>query len=720
MPRTTENLLTVRAPWLGINQRIAPEELPPNRPQNMRNLWNHRGALEGRPGYTKAVPSPLPTMVDPNSPLPWQLAQVLVGKRDDPRATIFAMVGEYNLPPELLYLKANGEWDAIGLPSAAPLVTRGSFVQFYPYVFALFPDSHPNLVGKISDPDSIAINGMRPLGMKAPVAPFAHLARAGVGGDPGPGVDDQGVFRGKYAFAVSFYNAVDGQESNAVICFKDRTDSGGINDDPTTDNDDDTVIDNSPGTGTTDSYQIYLFVPDPQETRATHYRIYMRVVEAEDVDVDEGIGGETLFRLAGEIPVSEAQTGDPPGLDPAPGMPTSHWIALTRDNLHFGHPEDPETALSVRGIGPFGPSSNYPPPKARYALPYQNKMLWCSVEEDTGGLILVSQDGRPESTHPDDTIELPDAIRGDVTGAIVYQGRAVFFTDRSIFVLAGDIEVLTDDERALGVAAPVPSFSTIRADGDVGCINTKGGVGVVEIEELLYFNGQQGIYTFDGIGSKKISDAIDDLWATLSNDARRSCTMAHDRRNNQLVICYGGPGVAGDPVVVRYNYRTKEWCIDDMPKVTCVADWIDAEPYYEGLDKSPQRLCLIGTSDEDGLIGFIDERADDDFDQPIDFVWEGGNLDFGLPSRPKHLYYLTIDSNAATPHLRMDVTFELDTGVTYTKTHQIENTTKAIHKRRLDARPVRMRLKITGQRSTLRGQQKINSFAIDGQPIGHR
>jgi len=713
MPRTLENLLTVRAPWPGINQRIAPEELPPNRPQNMRNLWIHRHALEARPGYSKAVPSPLPTLAEPNTPLPWQLAQVLVGKRDDPRATIFAMVGEYNLPPELIYLKANGEWDAIGLPSAAPLTRRGSFVSFYPYIFALFPESYDNLVGKISDPSSIATEGMRPLGMKAPDKPFVHPDQSALR-VPGFTLPTHSPFRGVYGFAVSFYNADDAQESNATIAVKDRLDNGDPNPEATPDNDIDTLLDNTPGGGGDDSsYFIHLFVPDPQEQRATHFRIYMRVQSAEGVSAEADLGGETVYRLAAELPISRGIA------DPA--FPSTRRIELRGADLHVGHPDDPEPSLSVRGIGPFRPTRNFPPPRSRYALPYQNKMLWCSVEEATGGLIVVSQDGRPESANPDDFIELPDAIRGDVTGCVVYQGRAVFFTDRSIFVLSGTVSVLSNDEAALSVPAPTPEYSIFRADSDVGCINTHGGNGVIEIEELLYFNGQQGIYTFDGNGSKKISDDIDNLWATLSDTARRSCTMAHDRRNNQLVICYGGPNVAGPPAVVRYNYRSREWCIDDVPNATCVADWIDAEPYYDGLDKSPQRLFLIGASDEDGLIGFLDEREDEDHDQPIEFIWEGGDMDFGLPSREKRLFHLTIDSNAATPHLRIDVTLEHADGRRNTKVlYQIENTTKAIHKRKLDTRAVRMRLKITGQRSSVRGQQKINSFAIDGVPIGHR
>jgi len=688
MPRTLENLLTVRAPWLGVNQRMADEELPPNRPSSMRNMWIHRHRLEARPGYSKVVPAALPdiqggpSQFDDNTPLPWQIKQVLVGERDDPRATIFAVVGEYNLWPDLLYLKGNGQWGAIGFPIGAPMVSRGSFVQFYPWIFALFPDSFPNLVGNISNPNSIALAGLRTAGMDTLVG--ATVAAI----EPSPSLPTGSRFpRGVYSFALSAYRSDEGLESNGTTVG--------------------TTVDTSAASSNLAirfTFQQATFVP------ATHIRIYMKIESLVADENGEFAGGEEAYRLVGELPISRIEGSG------------TQARTLTIDGLDvsFGLPAQPQPAFSVRGIGPFMPTANGKPPRSRYALPYENKMLWFSAEEDTGGLIFPSQDGFPEYVHPDDFIELPDAIRGDVTGAIVYQGRAVILTDRSIFVLAGTIELLSNDERALGVAAPFPSFSVFRADSDVGCINTLGGNGVIEIEGTLYFNGQNGIYMFDGVKSVKISDAIDELWASLSDTARRSCTMAHDRRNSQLVICYGGPGAAGDPVIVRYDYRAREWCIDDVPKATCVADWIDAEPYYDGLDKSPQRLFLIGTSDEDGLIGFVDERADDDHDQPIAFEWESGDLDFGLPSREKRLHYLTIDTDSATPHLRTDVTIEHADGRRNAKSYQVENTTKAIHKHRLDSRGTRMRIKIAGERSSARGEQRINGFAIDGNPIGRR
>ena len=703
----------VEAPFLGLDEKQDPSALAPNRPRLLKNMLVHRKRMEMRPGFAPFDP---PSKGEGSDPVPWQIQQVQVGKGDEQAWGQFIVTGDAEKCS--IFAGGQGFGNAIALPETIGIETRGSIVVSDPYVYFLLPGASRPYRLRI---DALGHTTAELVGIEPPTQAPAPAELSSID-------STDGLPLGVYAVGISLYDSEADAESNGTLINQGtyfHVEEPGI-------------------AGRVPILGIYFSPakggwPDA----VTHVRVYMKIEEWADDPNGVYAGAEVGFRLVAEFAKADVRDVNIHG-------GTYAEVVLKASVLRID-PAGAEPPLGHRLAGPFLPTRNAPPPKSRYAVPYQNRMLWASEDQETAGLYYPSMLDHPGSVSPDDYIGMPDGSRARCTGMIEYQGRVIIFTELGIYVLAGSIVTKTNKNAALGDDTPDPTHQLFRTESDVGCINTRGGQGTIECDGILYFNGPEGIYRFDGLRSVKISHAIDDIWQGILDKARRSCTMANDLKNGILWICYAEPSqlAAYDQnVVLAYHYRQTDpetgfgaWTSHHFPLVCCVASWhngtyIDGEPVRDG-------WFVVGTaqanahSGERGSIGVVWEggfgdgiRYDysgqgDDTWVEIEGVYETGWLDLGLPSRAKRFHYLTLDvgnDDGTIPRLKVDVTVETLNGPETSTSFDLpeSGTPRRVYKRRLDMRGTRLKLKFTGTKDLSHTQMRLNGFAVEAEPLGFR
>ncbi len=676
MPRTLESVARIMGPFLGVNEAVAGDILPPQYAETMKNIVLNRGMIEARPGLRNV------SHIEDEVTLPWinAIAALPYAFQDGDtgllvsNGRVLIVVSEDNSSPKsTLFLTKPFVPAVVAHPFHDPTIqviaqmpklsreALGDIVHLGTKTFITFADwQRPHVVkwarSADADPAIFAGGNLYRAGFDHPSS-GTSVEHEAAPVDPQDELHAQEFPAGRFAFAITFYDSLYGVESNAEYV-------SGFPDNPRFYELDGTTL--LKFTVNHDS------LPDPNTARITHVRVYA-IIDRLDEDPD-GIeaGGETAHRLIAEIPHTAAEEA------------SFFSIYVKLSDLRFS-PIALSDYLSLRGVGPFVPTRNGPPPKSNAMAVYDDKVCYASIDPDTYGALFYSATFNGEHVAADAFIAFDDEGSEPITGLVVYQGRLLVFKETAIYVIAGTLTQHTNDTVALGQAAPQPLFSKYRVQADTGCFNYGGSLALKECDGILYYNALDGIYGFDGLRAKKVSDPIKTTHALVPEASRDKCSMANDRRTGLLwihyarvddkVFCFDYRKGVGDPSVGNWTIHSFEHAgsplgvnvIADVPSAVCPV--LSADPLIlAGTGDEPARMLEMLAShrgkDQAWDTLDIDGRPLAGVDLYFSWQYETPWMSLGLLDRAKRIHTVTLfygpDANE---------TFRLDVLVEQERTH---------------------------------------------------
>jgi len=131
----------------------------------------------------------------------------------------------------------------------------------------------------------------------------------------------------------------------------------------------------------------------------------------------------------------------------------------------------------------------------------------------------------------------------------------------------------------------------------VGCVSNSS---IVEINGMLVFLAEDGIYSFNGSEISKLSSAIDDTIRKITPGLRKWSAACHWRKFNCYLLAVSLDGAANNNTVLVYDYKNGSWWIwDDIEVVTWIVDEgeYDEQTIYFG--DFTDRVFQLGVGDTD-------------------------------------------------------------------------------------------------------------------------
>lgn len=712
MPRTLDSVVRVMGPFLGVNESVADDIQPPQYASTLKNVVLNRGMIEARPGLRNVL-----EIEDPDVPVdavvPWINAiSVLPYAFRDGEVGPYISNGRVLIatseqgPFSTLYItkpftRTITKYRTVGRMPGLSREARGDVVHLGDRTFIAFPDwDRPRVVKWYRDAQ--ATPSILGNGLDLNAAGF-ELASEVFTVEAAPSSAAEQFPLGRYAFAITYYDAGTGTESNGHYVYGRE---------------------NFIEVGPDQKMRFNVFFTgdntDPNTARVGRVRIYA-IIERMDEDPNaEVVGGETAYRLIAEMPISPTQRSM-----------GSAWVVVGRDDVRIPPIVPAPEALSLRGIGPYVPTRNGTPPKSNAIVVYDDKVCYASIDPDSYGALFYSADGNGEYVAADAFIAFDDEGSEPITGLMVYQGRLLVFKETGIHVITGTLNQMTNDDVALGNPAPQPLFSKFRAQSDTGCYNKNGGsLALKECDGVLYFNAFDGIYGFDGLRAQKVSDPIRTTHALVSEARRGSCSMANDRRTGVLwiayaqerfrVFCFDYRQGVGDPSV-------GNWTIHDFPAgLAVVAD----APSAIAPVLSADPLILVGTGSEPSrLLEMLQSQRGKDHtvagdDRYVQWYYETPWMSLGLLDRAKRIHHVTVFYGPGierTLHLSVQVERERNRVVFGRSLRMVDATNKPSQKIAVNRRGMRIKLVLESDNLVdAKCLGPFTGFAIDAEPIGRR
>lgn len=727
--------MRTRGPFFGLEEKRDETMLGPEYATAMNNVLLHRGRIEPRPGFKRIrslensnevvkqmrVVSSAQPNIDP---------EVVSGTPSRPIVVAITSDGiGFHRQGDSLYNEASG----VGIQSDNVNSSRGTITVFRDQIYFILERQGGSFASKIPTHE----DGMflRRLGLKPPTG--ADIIQGQLPGNDFPedltmpsGPDWRSGFpKGQYQFRVTFYDKVNNVESNAI-------DVG--------------VTDDSLGVDVSDGVvnvsvllRLIMFLRDPQHAAGNaglYARIYARIIQlaSDHSNPDLAHGGSVTFLLVEELELKHSGQVVSNGSGEDGG-----WnLYLDRRSLQIGEPYGSDPALSIKGDGPFSPTRNGVPPASNTAVVFSDSMVYASILVGSYGSILFSEEAHPEHVSPIDVINFDDAGREKTTALFVYQGRLIVFKQNSIYIVAGVLTRKSNANVALGQFAPAPQYQKFRTESEVGCYNLLGGVGVIECDGQLFFNSRRGVYRFDGMRSRKVSDAIDATFQDIPDYYRQQCTMANDDRNGLLWICYASPQESefrGPATVLCYDYRRGDpntgvgtWTVHTVAAgIHCVATATAGEgggtdrPAEDSVAFDPKTLILGGVVSSfpgdielHSIAGLLDGELED-LGAAVPWAFTVAPQDLRLPDRAKHWHYVTVDHERQQGRIAATSIVETPSG-TMSRESDFDANLSHTSKQRVSLRGERLTLTLSGIQSSEDGSQIINGFSIDAEPIGRR
>ncbi len=710
MIRTLENVLRVKGPFLGVNEKATTEILPPEYAESMLNVLVHRGMIEVRPGaerilsfapgnnafYRVAHIQPIPTRIDGGDV---EGDVLVVGSSNSESSHIF--VNNRNVAP--------GDPELYDLGAFATIAhgSRGAVVPHLRAIYVVF-----GAAGKVG----VVYTGTRQATygppMDAGIAPPASVEVGSVSNADVPSPFSSGLQfpLGVYEFACSFYDSETGTESNAQMA----TISG--------------LPESTVLTFDLADRALRIDVTPPAafaNARVKQVRVYAKITTLQaDVDGVES-GAEEAFRLVGQYDFETRNDISVP-----PPTPTANTYYLGEDGMRVLPFAEP---LSIRGTGPYAPTRNGIPPLSNTAIVFSDRVLYASATDDNPGAIYYSDRESGEHVAADDFILFPDSGTDLISGWALFQGRLIVFKSSAIYVLTGTIARQSNDKAALGELAPAGNYQLFKTTSTIGCFNTEGGVGVVECDDLLYYNAKDGIYTFNGLVSRKISDPVQATFAGYTDAQKRKCSMANDRVSGLLWICFDS-----NVPVLCYDYRrglgdpsVNAWTLHDFGGTDIFAD----APQTPCPAVAPSAAFLTGSLDDiDSAKGVEQVRASltrDADNRIVPWHYRTPWMDLDLPDREKRIHYVTLfygAGNEQGKYFRFSVRVEpadSDAGAFQGRARDsvvfasISAGLQASRVFPVGLRGTRVQLELSAD-LTREGRGPFTGFAIDAEPVGWR
>lgn len=187
-----------------------------------------------------------------------------------------------------------------------------------------------------------------------------------------------------------------------------------------------------------------------------------------------------------------------------------------------------------------------------------------TITDDRNPFLLSwSFPGGPEDWPVDYGIEVPGETGDGITGLVAHLGVLWVFTHDSIFRFSGDDE---------------SNFRLDLAFKGTGCIS---GHSISVAENTIYFQGEDGWYSFDGqqpspLSSPPVSEGgargLAGTASRVHQGRARMTVSAHDDERDVLLTYTSIDGAFQNDQAVCYDLRTGAFSIDDAPDVVSVGE----------------------------------------------------------------------------------------------------------------------------------------------------
>lgn len=330
-----------------------------------------------------------------------------------------------------------------------------------------------------------------------------------------PVFSGSGIATGTYQYAVTFYDSETGVESNPV--YSDELELGAPSN---------SIIVEYTGPANVLPGRGIL-------SGAGAVRIYRKTVKRIDSNADTVT--TPFYRLIhvfeGDELDANAQWQDDTGLD---------------DDFD---PPIEDIALSDTVSGPFAPSRNGRPPAALMSVYYKRRMWY--ADRSHGSLVWYSELNQPDHVGATSSVVIGGDPDDKITGMVEMAGQLVILKESSIWIISGDLVTYTNDDVALGTVVFPQLPEIYKSKSKTGCDNNLGGNGAIVCGHppMLYYGRADGLYRFDGVDDRPVSDLIGEEWAAMLAEAvggwemlhqQFSITFANDVKNQVLFICLSG------------------------------------------------------------------------------------------------------------------------------------------------------------------------------------
>jgi hypothetical protein len=324
--------------------------------------------------------------------------------------------------------------------------------------------------------------------------------------------------------------------------------------------------------------------------------------------------------------------------------------------------------------------------------------MWYS-DPDDGSLLWYSEEYYPEYVADLNYFRVggdPDDV---VTGMIEMAGQLVVLKKKSIWIVSGDFDQGDNTSDALGTDRGEDSPEIYQTKSKTGCDNTVGGNGAIVCGHppLLYYSNSKGLYCFDGVDDRPVSDLITSEWwemldeiaASSSKPYNHSISYANAVEDQLLLVCPSASALAYYPQrVLAYQWGINRgdgvggWTrlrfddlgvggTDEALGVGCVATALgkpDLLGYQDIWGRAPFLVALIY---EDVTLYsriFIADPVPDEVYDPVCYMpaWKWETSDLALADRLRqHLYWLKCfhDRHLEGPVTpKMKVSYSIDGG----------------------------------------------------------
>ncbi len=302
--------------------------------------------------------------------------------------------------------------------------------------------------------------------------------------------------------------------------------------------------------------------------------------------------------------------------------------------------------------GPFAPYRNHPLGFARMGAMYRGRLF---VDDPSHqGRVRFSEVGFPDYVHPDDNLDFAGDQEDRITGVISLGDQLYVGKPNGIHAHSGVISTDTNETLATGAEPIDGNHQEQRTRSKTGPENLSNGFILAGEPAAVHYARRDGLYSFDGIEDRILSDAVRPTWTELTRelpaDHEVVFTYATDPAQKMLYVCCNvahAPGTLSpsliDRVVMAYGYANPAFStLDDggylfagvtpIGVMSCVATSLGGPT-----GKSPHTPLAVGTGDGWVLAAEQTPSPDMDVFTPY-FEWRSGEFAMARGLRA-HLYY---------------------------------------------------------------------------------
>ena len=291
------------------------------------------------------------------------------------------------------------------------------------------------------------------------------------------------------------------------------------------------------------------------------------------------------------------------------------------------------------------------------------------------------------------SLEIGSAGDSDpITGLVAFQGNVVVFKEASTWQLSG---------------TTTSNFYVRRIKRGVGCVCDRA---IVEVNDVLYFGGQDDIYRYDGGDFQRIGKKVKNNYRNRELSRDRFMIAEHNQELGMILFQWtpGGGSANTDGAALFYEHTASVGALSWCP-------WGFGSTGMSSMArlKNPTtKQVVLVYGFESGSVGDIVGSSDDG--QPIEFYWTGPRIDADYPGHFKAWGEVTVDFNRQAIDSLVEIWFAKEE-ITAPAHWQTHNSIDGVFRGRLGRSSRTLQLKIRGNSTQ---ECEVSGFQVRAEVAG--